>query len=383
MNTIDFIRNCEKEKIIGTRAAEQMVQAYKKENNREGTSRFMTAFATIGVSLLGLALISFIASNWQFMPSGVKIIMSLLAVMGAAVGGYVLAEIKKIYVRLGRAMLFFSCVGVGGLLGLLSQVYHLNGELYTLLAVWGLAVLPIAYLLAMKGIAVLSVALLFASGVLWLINIFNDSVVTVALLSMPSLLFSIGCVHTLLPKKYWFPKRLYRLTALCIGLLCYYFLSFKEIMREILFELHENTLVVAAVCAVFIAGALLSAYYARTKEQQVVPMLAAGGALLALPLITLLPIAAVLVGTIFVNIILFAGLLALLYFGYTKHDGTLTSVAGLGVIVYVISKYFSWFHEILAVELLYGFLGLGLVAAAIMLEKKREKLMQHFSSQHD
>ena len=138
---------------------------------KEDTNRFLTIVSFVGAVLVACGVILLIASNWDVIPRGVKIISSLALMLGAHAGGFYLREITGKYPMTGEALYL---VGAGLFLGniaLVGQIYHLSARPPNAILLWwgGIALLP--FLLRSKALHLLSL-LAFA---LWFGMEINES----------------------------------------------------------------------------------------------------------------------------------------------------------------------------------------------------------------
>ena len=116
---------------------------------------------TLGAVLVGLGLILFVASNWQRIPPAVKISSSLLLTLAALHAAYRLKFVKESKSGLVSALFVLALLGIGGVVILISQTYHVQADSYLLPAVWGGLCVPVGVFLGFRP------ALHLASG-LWL-----------------------------------------------------------------------------------------------------------------------------------------------------------------------------------------------------------------------
>lgn len=115
----------------------------------------------LGAVLVGLGLILFIAANWRRIPAPVKIGGALALTLVALHAGHHLRYVRRTHARLGAALLLISVFGIGGVVLLIGQTYHVQADSYTLPLLWGALLVPL-------GVVVpFSPALYITSG-LWL-----------------------------------------------------------------------------------------------------------------------------------------------------------------------------------------------------------------------
>ncbi|NTV31088.1 DUF2157 domain-containing protein [candidate division WWE3 bacterium] len=80
-----------------------------------------------GAILVGAGMFSFIASNWQLLPSEVKVLVILMG-MSAAYGlGWWFREARD-YVKTGNALLLLGNLIYGGGIFLVGQIFHISAN---------------------------------------------------------------------------------------------------------------------------------------------------------------------------------------------------------------------------------------------------------------
>ncbi len=126
-----------------------------------GTATLLRAVLTLGAVLIGLGLVLFVAANWQRIPAPVKIGGALALTVAALQAGAWLRFGHRPYPRVGAALLLIALFGIGGVVILIAQIYHVQAESYLLPLIWGALCVPLALLLRFPP------ALYIASG-LWL-----------------------------------------------------------------------------------------------------------------------------------------------------------------------------------------------------------------------
>ncbi|NEP61351.1 MAG: DUF2157 domain-containing protein [Symploca sp. SIO2G7] len=154
------------EGLITTSVYEQLAQRYRFSNIETAASnRFVAILIGLGSLLLGLAIITFIAANWQTWSRELRVTLLLCLFVGVNTAGFYLWRhpISGWQRRLGQGLLFLGALILGANIALMSQLFHQSGLLYQLLFVWGLGVLVMAYSLRFTWLGILAI-LLIGSG---------------------------------------------------------------------------------------------------------------------------------------------------------------------------------------------------------------------------
>ncbi len=123
---------------------EQKIKIQQFEEKRSSIIRpqwILYGFVILGGSVIGIGIISLIASNWEDIPGSVKLLVDLFVLVGIAVGIMAAETHNKPLLFDTQAVLFvFLCIAS---IGLISQVYHTGGELYQALIMWSVITFPI------------------------------------------------------------------------------------------------------------------------------------------------------------------------------------------------------------------------------------------------
>lgn len=140
--------------IITPEAADGIRQYYK---SKEGSSsnRLFLAFGILGAILVGLGIILIIAHNWDELSRTTKTSFAFLSLIASQViSVYVLLRksTNPVWIESTTTFLFFA---VGACISLISQIYHIPGNLSSFLLVWMLLILPLIYVMKSSVAALL------------------------------------------------------------------------------------------------------------------------------------------------------------------------------------------------------------------------------------
>lgn len=103
---------------------------------------FIRVVVTIGAILVGLGILSFIASNWDGITHFVKLLIIFGIFCGVNLAGYQLTETNP---RTGRSLIYLGTLVYGAGIFLIGQMYNFGGDFPTAFLLWSLGVLPIAF----------------------------------------------------------------------------------------------------------------------------------------------------------------------------------------------------------------------------------------------
>jgi uncharacterized membrane protein len=156
------------EELIDDFLYEQLSQRYLfSDIEASARNRFIIILLGLGSVLLGLAIITFVAANWQAWSRELKVILLLSGFVGINTAGFYLwrRPTEGWQRPLGQGLLVLGALVLGANMALMSQMFHQSGLLYQLYLVWGLGVLAMAYCLRLTLLGMLS-ALLIGLGYL-------------------------------------------------------------------------------------------------------------------------------------------------------------------------------------------------------------------------
>ena len=132
--------------VIDTETAERILKYYRQQGGNAG-NRLIIAFGILGAVLVGLGVILILSHNWDQLSRSLKTLFAFLPLLiGQLLCGWVLLrqEGQVAWRESAAAFLFFA---VGASISLISQIYHLPGDVSAYLLTWMLLCLPLVYLL--------------------------------------------------------------------------------------------------------------------------------------------------------------------------------------------------------------------------------------------
>jgi len=141
----------------------QLSHRYQFDRLEEAASnRFIAVLLGLGAVLLGLGAITFVAANWQGWPRSLKIGLLLSSLMISQTLGFYLWRFPgdRWQHRLGQGLMLLGTLLLGANLGLISQMFHLDGPIYQLYLIWGLGVTGLAISVRMTLLGFVSFVLM-------------------------------------------------------------------------------------------------------------------------------------------------------------------------------------------------------------------------------
>lgn len=128
----------EQEGLIGPEAGNAILERYSVKR-----LNFVRVVLAIGALLVGLGILSFIASNWDAMSKLAKVAV-IVGVYAAVNGtGYWISEK---YPKTGKSLIYLGMLVYGAGIFLMGQIFNLGGNFSNAFLLWGAGILPMAWL---------------------------------------------------------------------------------------------------------------------------------------------------------------------------------------------------------------------------------------------
>ncbi len=132
--------------IISQITADQ-IQTFYKNKNSSAPNKLLIVFGILGAILVGLGIILMIAHNWDELSRATKTIFAFIPLIVAQIiCGYVLLKKRNntAWREGATSFLFFA---VGACISLVSQIYHIPGNISSFLLIWMLLCMPLIYVM--------------------------------------------------------------------------------------------------------------------------------------------------------------------------------------------------------------------------------------------
>lgn len=123
------------------------INEYYRGRGESSNNRLFVVFGVLGAILVGLGIILIIAHNWDDLSRPIKVFFSFLPVLiGQFFCGFSILRrgTSSAWKESSSAFLFFA---VGASISLISQVYHIHGDLSRFLFTWMILCFPLIYLM--------------------------------------------------------------------------------------------------------------------------------------------------------------------------------------------------------------------------------------------
>ena len=394
----DFIfrRNLEKEMdqwlkegIILPDQKERILARYsllETAHEKAGPGRLITTLSILGSILVGVGVILFIASNWSALPNWGRLFIVFSSMLTSYGFGYYLRYEARSYPKVGASLILLGSLIFGAGMFLIAQIYHItvhypNGPL-----LWGLFVLPLAYLLRFKSLISLAILVLL----IWLgmeahlqasQPSYLETVSFVPLYFMAGItLWGVGLVH-----REWEALEIVSSPYILIGTLITFFAGYL-----LTFNLYGGRFESSGFFAFYpgIAVLFLVAVTVRCllgeKEKAWIPetlglvVLMASIVYLSLFFPKASPPSVRGDLRLFLNILFALEIVGLIILGFIRRYPVYVNIGLLFFALDVIARYFDFFWELLPRSLFFVVGGLLLLFGGILLERKRRKILSTF-----
>lgn len=104
----------------------------------------LSSLMILGTLIVGIGVISLIASNWDEIPNWAKLVTDFL-VLGAVGYRIYMADQQRKPI-LFDSLIFGMMILVIASIGLISQIYHTGGKMYQAILLWAIAVAPLTFM---------------------------------------------------------------------------------------------------------------------------------------------------------------------------------------------------------------------------------------------
>lgn len=134
---LDFM---EKEGELSAQQKSSFLSRYEIVN---GVS-FIRVLLTVGAFLIGIGVLSFVASNWSKIDDLFKFLLILSAIIGVNMLGF---RLERTQPKTARTMHYIGVLFFGAGIFLIGQMFNLGGEFQQAFLLWAVGIIPIGYVL--------------------------------------------------------------------------------------------------------------------------------------------------------------------------------------------------------------------------------------------
>lgn len=367
------------EGLINKETALKMLVEIKQDKARSKKTKINITIYTIAVILIGLGVITFISANdWilRLLESSdfLKIFLMITVTIGSFWGGYKLAYEKNNFPKLGNALIFLSTLLIGGTYALIGQIYHVNANSSSLMFLWFISILPVAYLFKSRAINIVSIILMFLGIIFFYAELSLDSAL-IWTIFIPVLcgltLYSAGNVPVVLDKYNDFSLSYKIVGALAI------FITLLILTCSVEHSYHMTS--PYYILPVVLLMILNFASFVTNKKCNLLLKIETISIFVMLcMLLLLLILQSVSTGLIvfLANALIIAMITFGLNYGYKFENDRIIGVTNWMLIIYLIVNYCRWAWSYMDKSLFFILGGCVLLTLGLFLEKRRKEIME-------
>jgi uncharacterized membrane protein len=387
---------------INTSTAGMLLQCYPIP---ESKSKFISLLTIFGSILIGLGVMLFVASNWQYLGSFAKLAIIVGAMAASNLGGMYFS--KGDNPRSAQALYLLGGLIYGAGIWLVSQIYQLDLDWSLGLTLWSIGLIPMALLLRSVPLGILNSVIMLLwtfshHGLVEAVVVLSLAIIlsytmrsrmclTLALLQGPMLCNSYS---------FWgITDGAYLLsTMVCAASLFSWYLFHKEKQSLFAAPYLYVSLLTGLPALLSVTGSGFWSWSPSANAQTAVFQLIAAVASSVyvglttrkfIPELSVYTIATLLMATISVlgikepimvfssNIVYFSTVIALIYFGARRLESA--AMVNIGVVFFALGVFFRYcdtFFQMLDKSFFFLLGGLVLLVGGYMLEKQRRSLLR-------
>lgn len=382
-----LITDTQKEKILAR------YKLIKEADEKAGPRKLITVISVLGSILIGIGIILFIASNWSEIPKWVKLIIIFSLMLSFYALGFYLRYEKKNYPKVGASLIFLGSLIFGAGIFLIAQIYHItvhypNGPL-----MWGLGVLPLAYLLRFKTILSLAIIdLLIWLGMesrFWITDQYFSSIMLfVTLYFMAGIaLWGTGLMHRGF-KSFKTISSPYIVFGILLTFVAGFILTFDVFRGR--FGSDSLFIFYTGIVILFLISIIS---YSLSKDKEKGWFYETAFLVILMALIFSLSLfyegmpydtrdeGTVKLLTLISNLIFAGEIIGIIFLGYIRRYPAYINIGLLFFVLDVVARYFDFFWKLLPRSVFFIAGGLILMLGGVLLEKKRRKVLASFNIQ--
>ncbi|HEG43115.1 MAG TPA: DUF2157 domain-containing protein [Phycisphaerales bacterium] len=127
----------------------------------EAMSKLLMVIYLVGVTLVGVGVISFVAYHWSGIDKVPKIALIFAAMLASHGAGFYLWQVSGKSVKLGHALIVLGTLIFGANIGLMAQIFHIKGQWNSMFLMWAVGATLMAYAVGSVPNAVIAIVTSF------------------------------------------------------------------------------------------------------------------------------------------------------------------------------------------------------------------------------
>jgi len=147
------LKHLEKEKLIEEQESERILANYEVKN-----VQFITVLAAIGALLIGLGVLTFVASNWMYLTKSFKLLIIILFLIVVNTAG---VFVSKQFPKTARSLHYIGILVFGAGIFLIEQMFNISINFNNSFLLWAIGTILIGRYLKDAAILLFTSFLLF------------------------------------------------------------------------------------------------------------------------------------------------------------------------------------------------------------------------------
>lgn len=363
--------------LIDNLIAQKMLDEIKEDKIKARNIKINVTIYTIAVILIGLGVITFISANdWilQLLNSSdlLKIVLMAGITLLSFIGGYKLAYEKQIFPKLGNALIVLSSLLIGGTYGLIGQIYHINANSSSLMFLWLISILPVAYMFKSAVINIISIVIMILGFIFFYAELALDTALIWTIfvpITLGIILYSLGNIPIVLNKYNNFSLSYKIVGAIPI------FITFLILTCSVEHSYHITSgFYIIPIISLIVFNALN--YFMQKNSNTLLKTETISSIVILFALLLLLILHAVNTGIVifFANIFIIAMLFFGFNYGYKFEQERIIGITNWMLIIYLLVNYCRWGWNFMDKTLFFILGGTCLLLLGLYLEKRKKEV---------
>lgn len=147
------LKYLKKEQFIEEKESDRILSIYQVKN-----VPFITVLAAIGALLIGLGVLTFVASNWMYLTKPVKLVIIILLLILVNTAG---VFVSKEFLKTARSLHYIGILVFGAGIFLIEQMFNISINFNNSFLLWAIGTIIIGWYLKDTAVLLFTTILLF------------------------------------------------------------------------------------------------------------------------------------------------------------------------------------------------------------------------------
>jgi len=365
--------------LIDNQTAQKMLDEINEDKIKSRNIKINITIYTIAVILIGLGVITFIAANdWILLLLNSSDLLKILLMSGITLasfwGGYKLAYEKQNFPKLGNALIILSTLLIGGTYGLIGQIYHINANSSSLMFLWLISILPVAYMFKNSAINIISIVLMILGFIFFYAELALDTnlIWTIFIpITLGIILYSLGNIPIVLNK-----YNNFSLSYKIVGIFPI-FITFLILTCSVEHSYHITSgYYIVPIVSLIVFNIFNFVLQKNANTLLKIETIFIIVILSALLLLLILPYVNTGIVVLLANVFIIAMLFWGFNYGYKFENERLIGISNWMLILYLLVNYSRWGWSFMDKTLFFIFGGICMLVLGLYLEKRKKNVFR-------